>query len=667
MPHTCMECGKAKSARRFRQLTTKPATYSEKCLACLAKEESREEDLVNKEHRIRKETKRANRNLEKQAARDRARAQRTKQKKLKAELDADSAFKKEYASRVLAKRRLVQYIKRFDKNYKDGWVHHDICRRLEKFYQDVVDGKSPRLLLFMPPRHGKSLIASDYFPSWVLGHSPEFEIIASSYAVSLPLGFSKKIRGRIKDPLYQAMFPDTQLDPESTAAEGWNTLAGGGYIPAGVGGGITGKGGHILIFDDPVKDAEEADSETHREKVWDWYGSTFKTRLAPGGGILGIQTRWHDADLSGKLIDQMKALTKELDEQILAAKNDRHLAEKDGDEVGVARANKRIEELQDEYAEIDSWEIISYPALATDEEWLTDDNRVVNRAEFKELVGEDRFEEEFTKAKERKTLAEGGRGTKLIRWRGDALHPDRFPRGRLLNMKRSMQPRHWSALYQQNPVPDDGMYFTKSMLRRNPSPPIRRDMHIYSAWDLAIGEKQTNDFTVGVVGGLDWDDQLHILDVIRGKWGDPATISKIILDTYKKYNCQMTGMERGQLYLAIMPQLKKDIRRRRMAVTFDETLTPITDKQVRARPLQGRMQQGMVDFWSTQPWFEEVVHELMRFPGGVHDDIVDALAWLVRMVMKKQPPKRPRHKQPASWKKKLLDHTRSNGGGMMAA
>lgn len=639
MAKACKTCGITKSMRKFSMLGQSPPRYKDDCRVCCGdheaaalalelkarKQERAQEQQVQLDLEAeQQEVERVAKEIHEKTIRHRAKnvlaMQRTRARRKK----LDSEQEQELARRVLARRRLIHCIQRFQPNYLDGWVHHDICRRLDLFLADVAAQKSPRLMLFMPPRHGKSLIASDHFPAYALGKHPEFEIIAASYAVSLPIGFSRKVRDRIADPAYKALFPDTKLDPKSTAAEQWLTTAGGGYVAAGVGGGITGKGSHILVIDDPVKDAEEADSETHREKVWDWWGSTAKTRLAPGGGVLIIQTRWNDADLSGKLIQKMADDTKDI-EGALEIEH-RRFTKRTESSTEYAETARRITDLNDELRDMDHWEIVSYPAIATHDEYLDNAGKVTD-----------------TPAAE----------TTLLRKQGEALHPQRFPLSRLRNMKRSMQPRHWSALYQQNPVPEEGAHFTKSMIRLNKSPPNHQDMHFFAAWDLAIGEKQTNDYTVGVVGGLDWDDQLHIVDVVRGRFGDPATISQAILDVHAKYACQKTGIERGQLYLSVMPQLQKDIRKRKLAVTFDEELLPISDKSVRSKPLQGRMQSGMVDFWHTQPWFEDVQHELLRFPGGVHDDIVDALAWLVRMVLKQQPPRPRKAARQKSWKDQL--------------
>lgn len=200
----------------------------------------------------------------------------------------DSDIEKELASRVLCRRKLMPFIQRFRPKYKAGWVHQDICRRLEKFVQDVADGKEPRLLLMMPPRSGKSEIGSRHLPAWVLGKYPEWEIIAGSHTSSLTMSFSRYVRDLIRDPAYTAIFPAARLDPSSQSVENWNIVGGGGYLAAGVGTGITGRGAHILLLDDLVKDMEAADSPTIRENTWEWYCSTAYTRLAPGGGVLGI-------------------------------------------------------------------------------------------------------------------------------------------------------------------------------------------------------------------------------------------------------------------------------------------------------------------------------------------------------------------------------------------
>lgn len=187
------------------------------------------------------------------------------------EVDPANPTAREMAARTLARRRLLPFIKRFRPKYDAGWVHEDICRRLERFVEQVELGQSPRLLLMMPVRTGKSEIASRHFAPWVLGKHPDWEIIAASGAQSLAMSFSRYIRDLVRDPSYQAVFSGMRLDPSSQSVENWNTTSGGGYLAAGTGSMITGRGAHCLIIDDPVKDAEAADSQVIRDATWEWY------------------------------------------------------------------------------------------------------------------------------------------------------------------------------------------------------------------------------------------------------------------------------------------------------------------------------------------------------------------------------------------------------------
>ena len=227
-------------------------------------------------------------------------------------LQRAQAAEAELASRVLSRRSLLTFTKRNNPKYLAGWVHADMCRRLEKFSDDVIAMKSPRLLLMLPPRTGKSELASKNFPAWHLGRRPDHEFIACSYNLSLAMTFSRKVKMIIEDPSYQSVFT-TRLDPNNQSTEEWG-IAGnpGGFVAAGVGGGITGKGANILSIDDPLKSAEDADSADLREKLFEWYGSTAYTRLSPGGGVLVTQCMTGDtpvlmADGTNRRLDRVRA------------------------------------------------------------------------------------------------------------------------------------------------------------------------------------------------------------------------------------------------------------------------------------------------------------------------------------------------------------------------
>lgn len=507
---------------------------------------------------------------------EKAKALREQEAKEKKAFDRREAAKRELARRELARRYYLPFVQMFNPEYEAGWVHKDVCRRLEKFSQEVADKKSPRLMLFMPPRHGKSQLTSKTFAAWHLGHYPGHEFMACSYSASLSMGFSRNVRSIIRDPQYQRMF-ETRLDPDSQSAEAWLTTDGGGFVAAGVGGAITGKGAHILLIDDPVKNREDADSETSRQTTKDWYTSTAYTRLAPGGGVIVIMTRWHDDDLAGWLL-----------------------------------------ELQNK-GEGDEWDVVVYPAIAE-------------------------ADEQFRNA-------------------GEALHPERYDLKRLSKIQRALggpTGRDWVALYQQKPVADEGSYIKKDMIHyyRSAELPDPKTLKYYQAWDLAIGLKEYNDWSVGITVGMCPQRKLWLVDLRRFK-KDSLGIVDEILNAHQKWNPEMVGIERGQIELAIGPLLERRIAERSQWSFSYEPLKPgKRDKPLRGRAMQGLMQQGMVLLPEDKSWTPGLVNELLRFPSAVHDDQVDALFWLGLMVneMIIYIPPTERKK---SWRDKL--NLRSNG------
>lgn len=174
---------------------------------------------------------------------------------------------------------------------------------LDNKLEAVERGEIDRLMVFMPPRHGKSEKASKRFPAWYMGRNPKRHIIAASYNSDLATDFGREVRNIVGSPEFGEVFAGVGLRQDSRAADRMNTAQGGAYFAVGVGTATTGRGAHLGLIDDPFKDREEADSETQRERVWNWYRSTFFTRLMPGGAIVLIQTRWHEDDLAGRLLE----------------------------------------------------------------------------------------------------------------------------------------------------------------------------------------------------------------------------------------------------------------------------------------------------------------------------------------------------------------------------
>lgn len=153
----------------------------------------------------------------------------------------------------------------------------------------------------MPPRHGKSFIISERFPIWHLGRDPRQQIVLTSYGQTLSDKFSRRARSLAESDFARDTFPNLRIDRDRRGVEEWETTAGGGYRAVGIGGGITGAGADILIIDDPIKDAKEANSRAKRDADYEWYQTTGYTRLMPGAGVLLVMTRWNDDDLPGRL------------------------------------------------------------------------------------------------------------------------------------------------------------------------------------------------------------------------------------------------------------------------------------------------------------------------------------------------------------------------------
>ena len=157
-----------------------------------------------------------------------------------------------------------------------------------------------RLTVFMPPRHGKSLLISQFFPAWFLLVYPWKRVILCSYDADFAAQWGRKVRDLVAQ--WGPHF-GVAVRPDSKEADRWEiTGQGGGMQTAGVGGPVLGKGADLLVLDDLVKNAQEALSPAHRQKVWDWYASTAYTRLEPGGAAVNVQQRWHTEDVGARLL-----------------------------------------------------------------------------------------------------------------------------------------------------------------------------------------------------------------------------------------------------------------------------------------------------------------------------------------------------------------------------
>ncbi len=399
--------------------------------------------------------------------------------------------------------------------------HHElIAEKLEAVERGEID----RLMIFMPPRHGKSELASKRFPAWCLGRDPMRQIIAASYNSDLANDFGRNVRNIVAEPEFGQVFPGVSLAADSQAANRMNTNKGGAYVAAGVGTAVTGRGAHIALIDDPFKDREEADSERRRELVWDWYRSTLYTRLMPGGAIVLIQTRWHEDDLAGRLLEQ----------------------------------------------EADQWEVLELPAMDA---------------------------------------------------QGKALWPEWYDEEALGRIKATIGPREWSALYQQQPQPDDGTYFKREYFKEWTEIP---GLRYYGTSDYAVTDGG-GDYTVHRIWGVNGTGDIYRVDGWRGQTASDEWIERK-LDLIARYQPLAWFGEGGVIQKAIEPMLQRRMQERGVYCAL-EWMASVADKPTRARSFQALAAGGRVHFEKGAD-----LSEFLVFPAGKHDDEVDAASLIGRAM-----------------------------------
>jgi len=438
---------------------------------------------------------------------------------------------------------LIDFSIILDKNYKPNWHHEKISSALEK----VESGEIKRLLIQMPPRHGKSQLASINFPAWYLGRNPDKEIITASYSADLATDFGGKTRDVVSDELYKEIF-DVRLKQDEQNKAKWRTDKKGSYTSVGVGGPLTGRGANILIIDDPLKNREEAESETMRKKVWDWYTSTAYTRLEKDGAIIVIMTRWHLDDLAGRLLDY----------------------EQHGGE---------------------HWEVISFPAIAEDDE--------------------------------------------DYRKKGEALWKSKYDLDALMNIKQNIGAYDWSALYQQRPINSEAQEFKREWFRYFTDEDVRgMDLDVYALVDLAISDRDSADNTsIQVIGKSRTNPNIYKLEDLSGKL-DPAQVIEYLFHLKEKYkfNFRKAGIESVGYQKSLMYFINEEQKRRQIYFNVVE-LKASSSKESRIRGLIPMYKNGIIYHRNTDVDYE---NELLTFPVGIHDDRIDAMAYLQQVLLNTQ-------------------------------
>lgn len=209
---------------------------------------------------------------------------------------------KELLKRTDAAENLIGFTEYTFPRYRTARHHRIIAEQLERVERGEID----RLMLLVPPRHGKSELASIRLPAWFLGRQPHKQFLSVSATAELAGDFGRVVKNTIDSAEYRAVF-DTRLAEDSQAKGKWHTSAGGIYYAVGIGGSVLGRGGDCILIDDPYSSMQDALSELTRKNVWDWYTGTAYNRLMPGGSIVVINHRMHEDDLCGRLLAQQAA------------------------------------------------------------------------------------------------------------------------------------------------------------------------------------------------------------------------------------------------------------------------------------------------------------------------------------------------------------------------
>lgn len=451
----------------------------------------------------------------------------------------------EIRRRIEAQSNLIRFTEYTNPRYQTGGIHQQIAAQLER----IERGEADRVMFLVPPRHGKSELASRRFPAYYLGRHPHQQFISASATGSLAEDFGRDVRNIIGSAEYKAIFK-TRLAEDSQAKGRWNTAEGGSYYAVGVKAAIMGRGAHVFMIDDPFGTMSDARSETERKNVWDWYTGTVYNRLEEKGAIVVINHRMHQDDLTGMLLAQQ------------AAGGDR-------------------------------WEVVE---LKPDMD------------------------------------------------RGIALWPEKYPVEALERIRRNTTAEDWSALYLQNPTPDEGTYFKADWLKPYDHAPALETLMVYGGSDYAVTDNG-GDYTVHAVVGLDPEDRMYLLDLWRGQKQGDVWIDALC-DLVLEWKPMGWAEEKGQIKSAIGPFLERRMRERKAYVAREQFTTRSGNKAVRAQSIRGRMALGGLYVPTKASWYPALRSELLSFPAGKHDDQVDALGLVGQLLDQMIAGRKPKKVEP---------------------
>jgi predicted phage terminase large subunit-like protein len=494
----------------------------------------------------------------------------------------------ERTRREAANRHLIDFSIYMSPWYRPGRHHMLVAEKLEQVARYIMTKGAQgigRLMIFEPPRHGKSLQVSRLFPAWLLGKMPDARIILASYGLELAEDDSRAVRNYVQEPRYANVFGrnrsvvdiPVELSKDSTSKADWDLAAPhrGGVIAAGVEGRIVGFGAHLLNINDPIKGRKEAESETHRRNVMTWYHGNAYTRLEDGGAIVLTHTRWDPEDLAGQLLMEMVS-----DDPLK-----------------------------------DQWEIVFLPAIALDE-----DQYPKNEAEYNENLLRGIYIPMAASA------ALSG-GDQLGREAGEVIWPEKYPLEVIQKIMGNILDYEGSSQYQQLPRMMSGELFDESDFQYVEKAP--EGIQWYRYIDLALGKSETSDHNVTIAVAENEEGKLFLRDrlKVRNLEAFLPECRELMLD--KKERGTVWGGEDVAFQSLAMKEFFKDKQLANTAITL---VKPEGDKVQRARPWQLKAKRGEV-ILVRGSWNLSFVRIATAFRAGAReDDDIDSVSGGVQMV-----------------------------------
>ena len=401
-------------------------------------------------------------------------------------------------------------------------------------------GECRRLIISLPPRSLKSHSASVAFPAWLMGRDPAKQLICVSYGQELADKHARDTRNLMSTSFYQQIFPKTAISPDRKLVSDFATTAGGVRMATSVGGVLTGRGADIIIIDDPLK-PDEAMSETRRTAVNDWYDNSLLSRLnsKETGVIVVVMQRLHQDDLIGHLL------------------------------------------------EVDGWEVLSFPAIAEEEE---------------------------------EHVYETPLGPRIYRrLPGEVLDASRESHETLLRIKQTLGEYNFSAQYQQMPIPAGGSIIKREWLRYYEPEELPKEFsYIFQSWDTANKSGELNDYSVCTTWGR-YGERVYLLDVVRRRvnYPDLKKLAKHLAEKFAPSKILIEDKASGT-------QLIQDLRYDGVYEVQPYCPPPGTDKTMRLHSVSAHFEAGKIHLPVSAHWLEEYRRELLTFPGAKHDDQVDS-------------------------------------------